>query len=44
MESSRKLGILLVLTLVLVALMLVMNSVLPKDEYRALAGAEFFVS
>ncbi len=44
MKSSRQLSILFVSTFVLVVLMVFMSSVLPEDDYRDLAGAEFLVS
>ena len=44
MESSRQLGTLLVSTLVLLVLVVFMSNVLPEDEHRDLAGAEFLVS
>ena len=44
MQSRRQLGTLLVSAFVLVVLMVIMNSVLPQDQYRDLAGAEFLVS
>jgi hypothetical protein len=44
MQSSRQLATLLVSTLVLIALVVVLSSLLPKDQYRELAGAEFLVS
>ena len=43
MESSRQLGTLFVSAFVLVVLMFFMSSVMPEDEYRDLAGAEFLV-
>jgi hypothetical protein len=44
MQSRRQLGTLFASTLVLIALMGIMSSVLKKDENRDLAGAEFLVS
>ena len=44
MQDSRQLGILFVSAFVLVGLMVLMSSVLPEEDYRDLAGAEFLVS
>jgi hypothetical protein len=44
MENGRQLGTLLVSTFVLIALVISLTKMIPADEYRDLAGAEFLVS
>ena len=44
MQSRRQLGTLLVSALVLIALMVFLSNLLPKNQNHHLAGAEFLVS
>jgi hypothetical protein len=44
MEIDRQLSTLFVSTLVLIALVVVLTSMMPEDERRHLTGAEFLVS
>ena len=44
MKNKRQLGVLLISTFVLIALVVVLNNMMSEDRNRDLAGVEFLVS